>query len=376
MTGDGLDRIRNERGIALVVAIFALVVIGALVAGSFFVGTQEQRIGLNTLTAQQAMTAAEQGATIQVAGWDAATANDLAVGDSATFSGTLASDVGWYRGSVVRLNSMLFLVRSEGFSADSASRQHVGMLVRLRPIEIDIQAALSTQGATRIGGSSYIDGNDQAPSAWTGCPALLPPLPGARIPDPSDITTSGCKNLSCVDGDPKIEGDTTITTTSLTTFGDVQFDELRSMATKILPGGTWKIEPTSSGGTCNTAPLDNWGSPLDPTGPCGNYFPIVWSDGDLNINGVQGQGILIVNGDLNVQGNFEFMGPVIVRNILSTQGTGGHFNGGVIAANVNLEQNTVLGNAVVNFSSCAVARALNGSAPGTPLVERSWANLY
>ena len=96
----------------------------------------------------------------------------------------------------------------------------------------------------------------------------------------------------------------------------------------------------------------------------------------LTINGVQGQGVLLVNGNLNVQGGFEFYGPVLVKGTLSTQGTGGHFQGGVIAANVNLDQNTVLGNAVINYSSCALAKALQNSAPAAPLRSRSWANLY
>ena len=39
--------LRDERGMALAVAIFALVVVGALVAGAFFAGTQEQRVGEN-----------------------------------------------------------------------------------------------------------------------------------------------------------------------------------------------------------------------------------------------------------------------------------------------------------------------------------------
>jgi hypothetical protein len=91
---------------------------------------------------------------------------------------------------------------------------------------------------------------------------------------------------------------------------------------------------------------------------------------------VQGQGVLIVDGNLDVQGGFDFFGPVIVRGALGTKGTGGHFNGGVIAANVNLEQNDVLGDAVINFSSCALIKALQGSAPGFLLRERSWANLY
>ena len=37
--------VQNERGMALAVAIFALVIVGALVAGALFAGTQEQRVG-------------------------------------------------------------------------------------------------------------------------------------------------------------------------------------------------------------------------------------------------------------------------------------------------------------------------------------------
>jgi hypothetical protein len=80
---------------------------------------------------------------------------------------------------------------------------------------------------------------------------------------------------------------------------------------------------------------------------------------------------------LSVQGGFQFFGPVLVNGYLKTTGTGGHFNGGVFAADtVSLSQNTVLGNAVINFSSCALTRALNASASGSALKERSWVNLY
>jgi len=41
--------LKNERGIALALAIVALMVVGALVAGAFFAGTQEQRMGENEL---------------------------------------------------------------------------------------------------------------------------------------------------------------------------------------------------------------------------------------------------------------------------------------------------------------------------------------
>jgi hypothetical protein len=369
--------IRNERGVALAVAVFALVIVGGLVGGALFLGMQEQRVGLNSMRHQQAFAAAEEGAQLQLARWDPEVLNVLAVGSDTAYNGTLPNGTGWYRGSVRRLNDELFLVRSEGFSPDSQTRQQVGLLVRLRPIEININAALKTQGATKIGGSSLIDGNDQAPAGWT-CPPLEPALPGIRIPDPSDVTTSGCggNDTTCVVGDPKILEDPTIDTGTLTTFGDVEWDDLVGLASKVLTGGNVGITPVVSGGTCDTGVLTNWGDPLDPTGPCGNYFPIIYSENTLRINGDRGQGVLIVNGDLEVQGNFEFFGPVIVKGHLKTTGTGGHFNGGVIAANVDLEQNTVLGNAVVNFSSCALLKALNGSASAALLQERSWVNLF
>jgi hypothetical protein len=366
---------RNERGVALAISIFALVVIGGLVAGAFFMGMQEQRVGRNTIRFQQALTAAEEGANREIANWDPTVINLIAIGDSVMISGTVTGAGGWYRGSIRRLNDELFLVRSEGFSADSAARQHVGMLVRLRPIEINIEAALQTQGALKIGGSSQIDGYDTAPTGWT-CPGLEPPLPGIQINDSSQITTPGCGGLACVSGVPKVEEDTTITMDSLTTFGDATFDELQQYATKFVSAGNHQIQPSLSGTDCNTADSENWGDPLNPTAACGNYFPVIWASGTIKINGVQGQGILIVDGDLEVQGGFEFYGPVLVRGALDTQGTGGHFNGGVIAANVNLDQNVVLGDAVVSFSSCAVAKALNSSAAASLTKERSWANLF
>ncbi|MEX0691140.1 MAG: hypothetical protein WD043_04800 [Gemmatimonadales bacterium] len=367
---------RNERGIALPMAIFALVVIGGMVAGSFFIATQEQAVGRNSVRLQQAFSAAEEGAQLQMANWQSATYNAMIVGDSVTFSGTLSTGTGWYRGSIRRLSQMMFLVRSEGFNRDSSSRQQVGMLARLRLIEIDIQGALTTQGDTKIGGSSFISGHDTPPGAWTGCPATTDALAGIRINPGASITTSGCNNLDCVTGDPQVEYDSEVTEESMTTFGDLTFDELRALASFEMTGGTYKIEPVVNNGRCQTETLTNWGDPIDPTSPCNDYFPIIWVNGDLNINQLMGQGVLIVDGDLSVQGGFQFYGPVIVRGFLKTTGTGGHFNGGVVAANVALEQNTVLGDAVINYSSCALIRALTASASADLLQERSWINLY
>src|SRR2546428_4890262 len=93
----GMKRIlRDERGMALAVAIFALVVVGALVAGAFFAGTQEQRVGENQRRVQTSFGVAEAGAQETVRSWDPSTKNKrplycpCAGGDSVAIPDTTA----------------------------------------------------------------------------------------------------------------------------------------------------------------------------------------------------------------------------------------------------------------------------------------------
>ena len=61
--------LRDERGMALAVAIFALVIVGALIAGAFFAGTQEQRVGENQRRVQASFGVAEAGVQERVMSW-------------------------------------------------------------------------------------------------------------------------------------------------------------------------------------------------------------------------------------------------------------------------------------------------------------------
>ncbi|MGE5687594.1 MAG: PilX N-terminal domain-containing pilus assembly protein, partial [Gemmatimonadota bacterium] len=79
--------LRSERGIALVAAIVALVVIGALVAGTFFVSSLEQKTAENSVDAAEAYQAAEAGIVKNVANWD--TGNNVLATDAST---TIAQD--------------------------------------------------------------------------------------------------------------------------------------------------------------------------------------------------------------------------------------------------------------------------------------------
>ena len=75
--------VRNERGIAVVIAMIALVVIGAIVAGTTYISLIEQRTSTNTTVSSQAFQAAEAGIQDVIVNWQTSW-NTLATGASAT----------------------------------------------------------------------------------------------------------------------------------------------------------------------------------------------------------------------------------------------------------------------------------------------------
>lgn len=370
----------SQRGFALAGAVFGLVIIAVLVSGAFFVARQEMNVGRNNRTFASAFEAAEAGLNRTVAGWNTTSFNGLAANASATTTGTLANNARW-SSTVTRLTNELFMIRVTGQDPTGTSARSVAALTRLQMIALDINAGLTTRGALKLGGSSFIDGVDGNPSAW-GCPAASDTLAGVLTSDSSDIDPSGCGGWNCIRGDPKIQQDPTISDSTFFKFGDLDWTELVAMRTKHYAGDLTEnsIAPIGNATTCTTSTTGsnhNWGEPTRPTiyGACTGYFPIIYVEGNAKLTGGRGQGILLIEGNLEVQGGFEFFGPVIVRGTLTTQGTGGHFNGGVMAANANLDLSTVLGDAVITYSSCAITRALQYNAPGRLLSSRSWAEL-
>lgn len=369
----------RERGFALVAAVFGLVIIATLVTGAFFAARQELKMGQNTQTFQRAFSAAEAGLNSTIANWATGTYNLLAVGDSSTTSATLANNTGSYTAYVRRLNDQLFLIRSVGADPTGLSQRTLATITRLGVVSMLVKAGLTTRNALKVGGSSFITGVDTPPSGWT-CPSVHDTLAGILTHDSTKITYSGCNNSSCLEGNPKIQQDATINDSTFFKFGDTDWNDLVAMATNVYPTGNkgpLGPAPVGTATTCDATGHDNWGDPRKPAtiAGCANYFPITYVNGDLKLVGGVGQGILLVSGDLTVDGGAEFFGPVIVRGHLATAGQGGHFNGGVMAADVDLEQNTVLGSAVITYSACAIATALNYSTPARVLRQRSWAEL-
>jgi hypothetical protein len=276
------------------------------------------------------------------------------------------------------VNEQFFLVDVIGRDRYSGSRQRVGLLVKLRLLNFDIRSALTERGPGSVGGSVNISGVDTRP--WADCPPAGPTLAGIRSPDAGDLSfIGGCSDLSCLAGNPPLQNDPTVTDDTFFSYGFSDWAALTAMANLNIPPGTYTgLAPSASGLTCNTGSATNWGEPLEPAlvPACRPYMPIIYVNGDIHISAGRGQGILLVNGDLELTGGFEFDGVVIARGRLRTTGTGNHVTGGVMASNVDLDEDALLGNAVLRYSSCAVQRVAATASPGAQLKSRGWLQVY
>jgi len=385
-----MKKIQSRRGFALPAAVFALVVVGVLVTGGFYLARQETRIGVASERSTAAFYLAERGANEVMSEWDMSTFGTLANWGTAVKADTVEG--GTWTVNVTRMTDRLYFLlstgtvtRGRGMLGD-ASRM-LGMVARLSTADLLPDAALTTVGEIRVQGSMEIIGQDTNPSVWPGfCNTPGASKPGILIDDLTNITEVGA--ALTVDGDPPQKQDATLTSEDLLSFGDLQWDDLVAMADKVYPNNSKirQLVPDSvdlGGGhyVSNSGITDNWGTPLKPDGVCGTYFPIIYAEGDLEIAANEmGQGVLLVEGDLDISGTHIFYGPVIIRGTLwaSGGGTGGHFYGGVVAANVVLESSRITGNAVIEYSSCAVTRAILNNPNLTrarPLEDRSWVDL-
>src|SRR5216110_3347736 len=203
LKGERMRRIlRDERGMALAVAIFAMVVVGALVAGAFFAGTQEQRVGENQRRVQASFGVAEAGVQERVMSWkpDSMNKRPAYPADSVVISPAAApGGTGTYFGWSYKLGNNVFLIdvtgrdraSATGFTAGGGgARQRIGMITRLAPIDFGIRASLTTQGGVSLTGNATVRGEDQNPVGWANCDPTTDTLPGIRD-NGGNVSTGG-----------------------------------------------------------------------------------------------------------------------------------------------------------------------------------------
>jgi hypothetical protein len=380
----------DERGIALVIALLAIIVIGALVIGAFFAGRMEMQSGRNALYTGQATEVAEMGLTDAFASWNS-TWNKFGVGGDSVeatvypLASTASDNSLRYTRIFRRMRAGTFLITSRGEKLDRSgailATRLLARIGKLVPPWIDVEAAVTSKGDVVVSGTSNIDGDDTFPPGWGDCTAA-PNLAGIRTS--GTVTTNGTPTI---DGNPpRNEHDATVVDSL---FQKPYNSMLPYKSITINGSPSWNgLGPSTTGSPvrCNTGDDHNWGEPgragqpMEGTAPltpvCQDYFPVIWASGGLKLQTGRGQGVLLVAGDLEVRGNFEFDGIIIVLGQVTTSGTGNKITGGIMANNAQIGDLTgFAGNHTVLYSQCAIARAVRGSAKGFPLTERNWVQI-
>ena len=385
-------RLRARRGVALITALLAVVVITIMIAGGFFASTQEFRGGRNMLVEQRSFAVAEYGLNYEISDWDRSRnllpPTGMVIGAADSRRRYVSGDDTAFV-TITRLTPTTYWVVSEGKAqmGNNAleSRRRTSAFVRLAYPDMDVQAAITAAGDIRIQGASVVTGLNVDPVGWTSCGGFSGgEIYAVRVPPGETVATTTAANMP---GTLDVAYDAAAAdSNTYVRYGSETWNTLTANADIQLPGGNVgsDILPVGTDSTC-TAGTYNWGEPLRTASGaitlvpgCKHHFPIIYSAGNLTINGNgRGQGILLVNGDLKINGTFDFYGIVIARDDIE-RGTGtANIYGAVFSRNADVGDNSFWsGTQNVNYSQCAIENALRGSAILTRVGERHWTQLY
>jgi hypothetical protein len=365
---------------ALPMVLGAITLIGTLIAGVMYLATQDYRVGANTLNEARAEAAAEMGLNRVLTDWDLSKNTSMVTGDTVTKSYTDPNGA-TVNALITRLNGPFFWVVSEaqtrGNSLQYGSRRRYGGLLRLNLPTVNMLGAVTAAGNIRVSGNVNVNGNDSTPAGWTGC--------GALSNMPGSVTTPTA--TSTVNGSVVINGNPPFTTSAAAgdtntyfNYGSSTYTALAAAADITLPAGTYTgMAPVVTAGVCQKGNTMNWGDPVRhaPAAACETYFPIIHFTGNVKVTGGTGQGIMLVDGDLTKAGNFSFYGIVITRGTIRSSGSNNGVVGTEMAAAIDEgDAVTLTGNTSIQYSSCAVMKALSGTSYPVVAKGRAWVNLY
>lgn len=390
-------RLHDSGGFALAMAVFALVLLAAVVAGGYFSASQEFQIGRAMKSLTTSFYAGEAGIYDVLEDWEPAVYNWIAPWETLTVGPVTFEGGGSYISRVVRVGSAAdsakryFYIEAVGRPrGPNLGERRQAALARARFPTFCCDAAVKVHDDVTLkpANQPLIDGgNSDPPGAWSSAAcALYPPdsLPGVIYGSSTTIDT-----VEVISGWPSATVlDPSLTRTNIFDFGDLNYDSLIAYADLTFDVGVGNTmsfagsQPSvTASGKCNRDDPGNWGAPEDPSHPCFNYFPIVHVTGNLRLVGAgSAQGILLVGGsvdndsDARFSGPFDFYGIILTKDDLEFDGMGNLYGAAFVAEDLEM----VNVKPRVYYSRCAVMRALRLSNLTRPrlLPRRAWVELF
>jgi hypothetical protein len=366
---------QTRRGFALASAVCMLAAVGGIAAASFFATREAQRSASRLARQEEAASLADERLLAVVGAWDRAHFDSLAVGATDSVSGP-AGDPQLTDAYVTRITTDVYSVAAVGRVAAGtsaeASRGH-NLLVRLiRPTTVT-RAALVSRGDVLVVPDATLSGSDRAPPGWAGCP----PADSAQVPAVLVPEGRGVRDLA---GQPLAGARVdSIAADSATyrSFGPARVAFLAERSNVALRAGAIVSPRPSPGDNCGSVDdIVSWGEPWRSTGSprCEGYAPVIHASGDIVVTAGRGQGLLVVDGRLRIEGPFVFYGVIVAGGGVETTGTSVSIYGMVLSGSGNGVRWGASGR--VQRSTCAVAYALAAAARPSMIGSWGWSELF
>ena len=330
---------RARHGALLPAALAAMVLIGIAASAALYMARQERTASTGAVLQTAVIASADEAEALAVASM-AAHASRLGIGQRSGTSIPVSTGGVRATASLTRLASTVFHLAVAARIEDAGGRiaqRTSSLLLRLRPAALELPAALTLTTAAEAA-AGIAEGTDRGPDGWdcaadSALPAVLHPFTA-----PAD---------------------------------SLEVQRLRERAAVRLSAGAATVipAPVARGSECDTEAHGNWGDPGRPSA-CAHWLPVVHAPGDLRLPGGAGQGVLLVDGDLEVTGDFSFVGAIIVAGRLTVGPGAPQFLGGVRAAEI---VDAGASRPAVTRSSCALRAAVLSAGTIAPLTERAWA---
>lgn len=370
--------VRNERGLVLIVALMLLTALTLAGATAFIVASTDVKVGGNFKTNQTALQVAMAGAeqarqTLRAANSSSTDISNLSeelaarVGANGVLNGyTSSTDDSPIATSSTLVSGYAFNVYVTNDSSEGASnttdsdgkvvltsvasgpngtKAIVQTTVQLYSLSANSPAVVYSKDNVTLSGSALsINGNDAGSCGGSN-------LSTVYTKDPATTTSNGNPGLTGNPATPQ--------------HGTMDID-LAALVNQFKTGATTTLTADVSGATYGSAT---------------NYVTVyanataTQADHELRLNNVTGYGLLIVDGDLQMAGNLNWNGIIIVTGILTSTGGGSNsknITGQVYSGSSALGDTAISGNIDIAYNSCEVKKTLSSQ----PMKLVNWKQSY
>jgi type II secretory pathway pseudopilin PulG len=350
---------QSRRGATLPLTIIVIAIMGVAVAITFARLSSERRVNADGQAQVDAFTVAQSA----VSNYLSTRNGKPGASQDTTYTnlpgGTATVSLRMLRESTTTLLPAVYIITARG-SATGAKRydsrippaqRQVATYALWTPAPLDLDAAITTLGGmNKAGGAGTMNGTDACGAA-------------AAIAGVALASGTGVNGTNYTGATGPIDGNPDNTPVSLGTNG---------------PAGTAKdqVQIDWSGIVNGTVLPPDY---VYPTWPASfANWPVIKANGDLTLPG-NGQGILIVTGNLTINGSNTWQGLILVGGSVNSNGS--NTNRGAVVAGLNTKLGQIVGQSSMNgtksyqYDSCALARAL-GHIGSLQRVRNGWTDSW